>query len=59
MKGNPADVRGLAEDLTRAIAEHPDACRLNPDLYADLVKLRDRVKVRYDQISESGSEPTV
>lgn len=53
-RANPADVRELANDLERCITCHPDACRANPDLQAEIAKVRDKVWKRYEQISETG-----
>lgn len=52
MKGDPQDVRDLAEDLKGCIQRHPDALKHNPDIQNDLVKVRDNTFKRYAQISE-------
>ena len=52
MKGDPEDVKNLAEDLKGALHRHPDAVRNNPDLAGELVRLRDKVYHRYEHIAE-------
>lgn len=53
MKGNPADLRELGESVDRAIQDHPDAIRCNPDISAELFKIRNVIRDRYDQVSEN------
>ena len=52
MKGNPQDLKDLAEDLKGCVQRHPDALKNNPDIQVDLVKVRDKAMERYDKISE-------
>lgn len=52
MKGDPEDIKNLAEDLHGALHRHNDACKNNPDLQTELVKLRDKAYRRYEEVSE-------
>ena len=52
MKGNPADIRGLAEDLDLCRSNHKDALHHNPDLDADLMKLAREAHARWAQVVE-------
>lgn len=52
MKGDPQDIRDLAEDLQGALQRHADAVRHNPDIATEIVKIRDRTFKRYEEVSE-------
>lgn len=54
MKADPEDLRLLAEDLQGALQRHEDAARHNPDIATDLVKVRDKVRKRYEEVREKG-----
>ena len=53
MKGNPADIRGLAEDLGLCRSNHKDALKHNPDLAADLLKLAVKTHDRWASMLEA------
>ena len=52
MKADPQDLKNLAADLHGALHRHNDACRNNPDIQTDLVKLRDKVNARWREVTE-------
>ena len=52
MKGDPEDLRKLADDLQFALQRRQDAVRNNPDIATDLVKVRDKVRKRYEEVTE-------
>jgi len=53
MKGDPEDLRNLAEDLRGCIKRHDDAIRHNPDIATDIIKARDKAFKRYEEVTES------
>lgn len=53
MKGNPADLRELGNSVDRALHDHPDAIRHNPDIAAELFRIRNTIRERYDRINEN------
>jgi hypothetical protein len=55
LKGNPADVCELSEDIGRCIGNHPDAITHNPDIARKLLNLRDKTRERYERIAEKQS----
>ena len=57
MKGDPEDLRKLADDLQFALQRRQDAIRNNPDLAADIVKVRDKVRNRYKEVTEGNTPP--
>ena len=52
MKGNPQDIHDLGEDLQKAIDNHSDAMRHNPDIATDLMKVRAMVRDRYESVMD-------
>ena len=53
MKGNPADLRALGEDIDRAIHDHADAIVHNEYLALALFGVRNAIRERYDKINEN------
>lgn len=58
MKGDPEDLKKMADDLGQAIEKHPDAMRSNPDLAGESLRLHRKWLDRYNSISEKSPEPT-
>lgn len=52
MKADPEDLKNLAEDLQGALQRHPDAVRANPDIATDIVRVRDKMQKRYEEVTE-------
>lgn len=52
MKADPEDLHKLAEDVKGCIQRHPDAIRANPDIASDLIKVRDKIYKRYEEVTE-------
>ena len=52
MKGNPQDLHDLGEDLQKTIDTHQDALRHNPDIAAELMKTRAKVRDRYESVMD-------
>ena len=52
MKGDPEDLRKLAEDLKWCIRKHPDAIQNNPDIAKDIVNARDKADAKFRQVTE-------
>ena len=53
MKGNPADLRELGNDIDRAIHDHMDAIRHHPEFAAELFRLRNAIWAEYDKVNEN------
>lgn len=53
MKGNPADLRELGNDIDRAIHDHRDAIINNEDIAAALFGVRNAIRARYDKVNEN------
>ena len=59
MKGDPADIRALAQDLDDVYHDHPNAISANPDLAADLLQLRKKTRERYEKIDEGRGQKEI
>ncbi len=52
MRGDRQDLKDLAEDLKGCVNRHQDAIRHNPDIAAELIKVRDKTMKRWEDLSE-------
>ena len=52
MRADPEDLKNLSDDLRGVIKRHDDALTHNPDIAADLLKVRDKAQRRYDEVTE-------
>ena len=57
MKGDPEDLRKLADDLQFALQRRQDAIRNNPDIATDIVNVLDKTRKRYEEVTEGNAPP--
>lgn len=54
MKADPEDLRKLADDLDKAVHEHQDAIRHNPDIHSHIRSAKEKAISRYHEVHTTG-----